>query len=186
MESMRSKIFQLYILLLAIPLVKIIESVSSEPNYNSVSRFIILLLFIVEWIYSQASFRREYPYLSNSHRFLNIFVLSLETAICVFIAFAAYQMNYEINYYIFILWFLFFDLILQALSLAGRQDHMLRVTKSWIRLNLLEAGFFFAGLIALKFDVLDEYSRSTILVIVIASLTFWNLYRNHAFYFSEK
>jgi len=182
MERVRSEvIFQLYILLLAIPLVKIIESVSEQPNYNSVSRFIILLLFAVEWIYSQARLKPDYA--SRVH---NITVLLLETAVCVLIAFAAYQMNSEIRYYRLILYFLSADLILQSISLFFGQGQMLKVTKSWIRHDLLEAGFFFFGLIAIKFDVLNDYYRSTILVIVVVWSTLRNFYRNHTFYFSEK
>jgi hypothetical protein len=187
MNRMSDKIFQLYLLIMAIPLAIIIEFVSKNPEYNLVLRFSVLLIIVIEWIYCQASFNNKYKYTFNSSRAKSIAAVFFEICICISAAFAAYQIASEKYFYVFAVSFFFFDLITQFLTNPNKHtDIMYKVTLNWIILDLVEFSLFVGALIFAYFDKSMEQCRSTVLVVIVFTLTLANFIQNWDFLFGKE
>jgi len=183
---MADKILQFYLLIMTIPMAKIIEVVSKNPEYNSIIRFSILLIVIIEWIYSQTSFTSKYEYLPQNNLAKNIATIFSEIGVCVSVAIAAYKIENELSFYAFLVAFFLFDLITQFLTIPNRRSHPMRkVTIIWVVLDILESFLFTAIILFANYDLFSENIRSTSIVIVVTFIAIFDFIRNKHFYFDE-
>ena len=187
MNTLSNKVLTLYILIMAIPLARIIEYVSANPQWDTIARFIMLVAIIVEWISSQASFSDDYEYSAPLSRVNEILTVILEVGVSLSAAFAAYQLSWESGFYTCMLLFFLFDLLTQFVTRTPRSDKfMYKVTQIWIRLDMLEILFFAAGIFAASWDPTREAFRSTVLATIVVSLTLADFLWNGPFFFGDR
>ncbi len=189
-----SNLLLLYTLIMAIPLTREVEYLSSNLKCETLMRFIILLLLIVQWVYSEANFSNHFPYAISLNHFKDAIAVLLETGTCIMAAFAAYKIGTEKTFYALIIAFLLFDLFIQLLTLPAPpiptdgespKFKAFRLTNTWIILDLVEAIFFAAGFAYVYFDPSEECFRSLSLGIIVMITTFFNFIKNGDFYFKD-
>lgn len=186
MNSMADKILQFYLLIMAIPLAKMIEVVSKNPEYNSIIRFSILLVVVIEWVYSQTSFTSKYEYLPQNNLTKNIATIFSEIGVCVSVAIAAYKIENEISFYTFMVAFFIFDLITQFLTKPSKRSHPMRkVTIIWVSLDILESFLFSSIILFANYNLMSESIRASSIFIVVTLIALFDFIKNRDFYFDE-
>lgn len=185
---MSDKILQFYFLIMAIPIARMIEVVSKNPEYNYILRFAILLIVVIEWIYSQSSFTDEHEYTpAKLNLYKSISTIFSEIGICISIAIAAFQIEYEKYFYTFMISFFLLDLITQLLTRPSKVNKLMRkVTSIWICLDMIEICVFITAIILAYFNLLQENCRATVLILIVAFMTIWDFTHNKDFYFDNK
>jgi hypothetical protein len=187
LKSLSDKVQLLYVLIMAIPLTRMIENVSTTPEHNTILRAVILLFVIVEWIYSQASFSSKHEYSAKLRTFTTIIATFMEVGLCISLSIAAYNIGSELTFYSFVLFFFTVDLILQVITRPPKSDNFMRkVTKTWIVLDTLEMICFSSAIVHLYWKPGASLTRSIILTSVVTSFVIIDFIRNYQFYFGHE